>query len=87
MAVLERLIKDRTPDNIWLERIAFTLGRVGLLVEQFMAGYAGGKYEPEAQDWLPWVDLPAPEGDNEDDIAAAWGDSYEKLKAETDGRS
>lgn len=87
LAVLERLAKDRVPDNIWLERIAFTLGRLGLVAERFFAGFAGGEYQPEVKDWLPWVDTEvdkaAPDGDNE--IAAAWGDAYEKLKAETDG--
>lgn len=85
MAVLRRMRERHGTQVDWLERIAVLLGRIGMHLEAFMAGFGGGGHRPDPAEWLFWMrdQLERREGAEESQARAAWGDAeYERMKAE-----
>ena len=79
----ERFFERRPPVDIWLERIALLLARIGMTVETVGTT---SDHKVDAQQWFFWEELAEKPAQEDDDyIAAAWGDAYDMLVAESEG--
>ena len=93
-----RYLERRPPDGVWLERICVTLGLLGYKIEEFVNAYAQTNEQPDPDTWF-WWEADSPDAGTEgraggpgeglateDEIRDAWGESYERIKAETEAK-